>query len=100
MRAVAAIVLLLAAAARSASSSEAKLGEVTILYTNDLHSAFDPIPVYWLPGSPKLGGAADLAGLVNEIAVAEDGAFMSPFLIAPTPRRDPALSRFRSRPAV
>ena len=35
--------------------------EVTILYTNDFHSAFDPIPAYWLPGTPHLGGAAQLA---------------------------------------
>src|SRR5215469_5404882 len=39
--------------------------DVTILYTNDFHSAFDPIPAYWLPGSPRLGGAAQLATLVN-----------------------------------
>ncbi|HJQ22636.1 MAG TPA: bifunctional UDP-sugar hydrolase/5'-nucleotidase [Blastocatellia bacterium] len=41
--------------------------EVTILYTNDFHSAFDPIPAYWLAGSPRLGGAAHLATLVNQI---------------------------------
>jgi 2',3'-cyclic-nucleotide 2'-phosphodiesterase (5'-nucleotidase family) len=40
--------------------------EVTILYTNDFHSAFDPIPAYWLPGEPKLGGAAQLAALINQ----------------------------------
>src|SRR5581483_7406696 len=41
--------------------------EVTILYTNDFHSAFDPIPAYWLAGAPRLGGAAHLATLVNQI---------------------------------
>ncbi len=39
--------------------------EFTILYTNDFHSAFEPIPAYWLPGSPLLGGAAHLATLVE-----------------------------------
>ena len=29
--------------------------DITILYTNDFHSAFDPIPAYWLKNSPKLG---------------------------------------------
>jgi 2',3'-cyclic-nucleotide 2'-phosphodiesterase (5'-nucleotidase family) len=37
------------------------------MYTNDFHSAFDPIPAYWLKGSPKLGGAAQLATLINQI---------------------------------
>lgn len=40
-------------------------GEVTLLYTNDFHSAFDPVPAFWLPGSPRLGGAAQLATLVE-----------------------------------
>ena len=40
--------------------------ELTILYTNDFHSAFDPIPAYWLPGEPKLGGASQLAALINQ----------------------------------
>ena len=40
--------------------------DLTILYTNDFHSAFEPIPAYWLPGSPRLGGAAHLAALVEQ----------------------------------
>ena len=39
--------------------------DLTILYTNDFHSAFEPIPAYWLRGSPRLGGAAHLATLVE-----------------------------------
>jgi 2',3'-cyclic-nucleotide 2'-phosphodiesterase (5'-nucleotidase family) len=60
------------AAARTLGAAHADLGrlgggrhELTILYTNDFHSAFDPIPAYWLPGSPRLGGAAHLATLVE-----------------------------------
>jgi 2',3'-cyclic-nucleotide 2'-phosphodiesterase (5'-nucleotidase family)/nucleoside phosphorylase len=43
--------------------------EVVILYTNDFHSAIEPIPAYWLPGEPKpnLGGAAHLMTLVERI---------------------------------
>jgi len=26
--------------------------KLRLVYTNDFHSAFDPIPGYWLPGSP------------------------------------------------
>ena len=40
---------------------------VTILYTNDFHSAFDPILAYWLKGMPKLGGAAQLTTYINQI---------------------------------
>ena len=39
--------------------------DLTLLYTNDFHSAFDPIPGYWLPGSPRLGGAAHLATAIE-----------------------------------
>lgn len=39
--------------------------KLRLVYTNDFHSAFDPIPGYWLPGSPRLGGAAHFATLVE-----------------------------------
>lgn len=38
---------------------------LTLLFTNDFHSAFEPIPAYWRAGSPRLGGAAHLATLVE-----------------------------------
>ena len=50
--------------------------EVTILYTNDFHSAFDPIPAYWLKGSPKLGGAAQLTTLINQIRKRDQTVFL------------------------
>lgn len=50
--------------------------EVTILYTNDFHSAFDPIPAYWLKGSPRLGGAAHLSTLINRIRRREQRVFL------------------------
>ena len=50
--------------------------EVTILYTNDFHSAFDPIPAYWLPGEPKLGGAAQLAALINQYRGRAETSFL------------------------
>ena len=50
--------------------------QLTILYTNDFHSAFEPIPAYWLPGSPRLGGAAHLATLVDRERAAAPGAFL------------------------
>ena len=55
--------LLADAASRGLAGGEHRL---TLLYTNDFHSAFEPIPAYWLPGSPRLGGAAHLATLVEQ----------------------------------
>jgi 5'-nucleotidase/UDP-sugar diphosphatase len=50
--------------------------ELTLLYTNDFHSAFDPIPAYWLPGSPRLGGAAHLATLIDRQRAAARTTFL------------------------
>jgi len=70
----------LAAAARHARADIGKLGggthEFTILYTNDFHSAFAPIPAYWLQGTPRLGGAAHLAALVERERAAAGTSFL------------------------
>ena len=58
------------------AGDDAAVREVTILYTNDFHSAFDPIPGYWLPGSPRLGGAAHLATLMDKIRAREKPVFL------------------------
>lgn len=50
--------------------------EVTLLYTNDFHSAFEPIPAYWLDGSPRLGGAAHLATLIQQERAAATTSFL------------------------
>src|ERR671927_1734407 len=70
---------LLASTSLTAGAVSAQTGaarEVTILYTNDFHSAFDPIPAYWLPGEPRLGGAAQLASLINEYRRREKTTFL------------------------
>ena len=50
--------------------------DITILHTNDFHSAFDPIPAYWLKGSPNLGGAAALTTMINQIREKEKTSFL------------------------
>jgi 2',3'-cyclic-nucleotide 2'-phosphodiesterase (5'-nucleotidase family) len=67
--------LLLSAASRAQRAGE-PAREVTILYTNDFHSAFDPIPAYWLPGAPKLGGAAHLAALIQQVRRRDPTVFL------------------------
>jgi 5'-nucleotidase/UDP-sugar diphosphatase len=61
------LLTLITGAGLQAAATQRSVREVTILYTNDFHSAFDPIPAYWLKGTPKLGGAAQLATLINQI---------------------------------
>lgn len=64
----------------STQAGVGKLGggshQFTILYTNDFHSAITPIPAYWLPGSPKLGGAAHLAALIERERAASNTTFL------------------------
>lgn len=49
---------------------------VTLLFTNDFHSAFEPVPAFWLAGSPRLGGAAQLATLVERERDAAETTFL------------------------
>jgi len=78
MRSTRPLALLLAAVliAGALTAAEAPEKQVTIVYTNDFHSALDPIPAYWLPGSPRLGGAAQLSTLVNRIRERERPVFL------------------------
>lgn len=72
--AAAALALTLGLAPKARADETAR--EVTILYTNDFHTALDPIPAYWLPGSPRLGGAAQLASLVESIRARDETVFL------------------------
>jgi 2',3'-cyclic-nucleotide 2'-phosphodiesterase (5'-nucleotidase family) len=68
------LLFLLAAAPRAAHAQAAR--DIVILYTNDFHTALNPIPAYWRPGSPRLGGAAWLAGLANRVRAREHTVFL------------------------
>lgn len=50
--------------------------QVTLLYTNDFHSAFEPVPAFWRPGAPRLGGAAHLASLIEQERAAAATSFL------------------------
>jgi 2',3'-cyclic-nucleotide 2'-phosphodiesterase (5'-nucleotidase family) len=47
------------------ASEEDPIREVTILYTNDFESAWDPIPAFWRDDVELVGGIAQLATLVD-----------------------------------
>jgi len=70
------VVALALAVAATAAEAEEAAREVTILYTTDFHSALDPIPAYWLPNAPRLGGAAQLAGFVERVRARDETVFL------------------------
>ena len=50
--------------------------EVTILYTNDFESAYDPIPAFWRDDLEMVGGVAQLATLIDAERDRADLAFL------------------------
>ncbi len=49
---------------------------ITLLFTNDFESAFDPIPAFWREDVEFLGGAAELATMIDSIRQAEETVFL------------------------
>lgn len=66
----------IAGAGRDAGRLGGGAHDLTILYTNDFHSAFDPVPAFWRRGSPRLGGAAHLATLIDRERAATPASFL------------------------
>ena len=56
--------------------SSSGVQELTLLFTNDFESAFDPIPAFWRDDVEYLGGAAQLATMVDSIRAAEEMVFL------------------------
>ncbi|MGI9544731.1 MAG: bifunctional metallophosphatase/5'-nucleotidase [Cyclobacteriaceae bacterium] len=50
--------------------------EVTLLFTNDFESAFDPIPAYWRDDIEYLGGAAELTTMIDSIRQSESLVYL------------------------
>ncbi len=53
-----------------------RVREVTILYTNDFESAYDPIPAFWRDDLEMVGGVAELATLIEAERERADLAFL------------------------
>ncbi|MBT8078261.1 MAG: bifunctional metallophosphatase/5'-nucleotidase [Gammaproteobacteria bacterium] len=49
---------------------------VTILFTNDVESAYDPIPAYWLDDLATIGGIAHMTTLIDEIRSTEPNVLL------------------------
>ncbi len=49
---------------------------VTLLFTNDVESAYDPIPAFWLDELSQIGGIAEMSTLIQEIRSTEPNVFL------------------------
>lgn len=48
---------------------------VTLLFTNDVESAYDPIPAFWLDDQEMTGSIAEMTTLINSIRQSEPNVF-------------------------
>ena len=49
---------------------------VTLLFTNDVESAYDPIPAFWLDDQEMIGGIAEMTTLIRTIRQTEPNVFL------------------------
>lgn len=56
--------------------AQAEDRKVTLLFTNDVESAYDPIPAFWLDDLERIGGIAEMTTLINEIRATNPRTFL------------------------
>ncbi len=49
---------------------------VTLLFTNDVESAYDPIPAFWLDDISMIGGIAEITTLIESLRESEPNVFL------------------------
>ena len=49
---------------------------VTLLFTNDLESTYDPVEAYWRDDMKRIGGIAQLATLIEQFRASEENVFL------------------------
>ena len=49
---------------------------VTLLFTNDVESAYDPIDAFWIDDMDKIGGIAEMTTLIRELRESEPNVFL------------------------
>ena len=59
-----------------APSAAAEERIVTLLFTNDVESAYDPIPAYWLDDVSMIGGIAEMTTLIETLRESEPNVFL------------------------
>ena len=48
---------------------------VTLLFTNDVESAYDPAPAFWLDDISMIGGIAEMTTLIRTLRLTEPNVF-------------------------
>jgi 2',3'-cyclic-nucleotide 2'-phosphodiesterase (5'-nucleotidase family) len=64
------------AAGTTASTSTDTDRIVTLLFTNDVESAYDPIPAFWLDDIDMIGGIAEMTTLIETLRESEPNVFL------------------------
>ena len=49
---------------------------ITLLFTNDVESAYDPIPAFWLDDVAMIGGIAEMTTLIRTLRLTEPNVFL------------------------
>ena len=49
---------------------------ITLLFTNDVESAYDPIPAFWLDDISMIGGIAEMTTLIRTLRLTEPNVFL------------------------
>lgn len=49
---------------------------VTLLFTNDIESAYEPVPAFWLEDMERIGGIAEMSTLIRQIRESEANVFL------------------------
>ena len=70
------LALTLAACQPAAEVAEPDSTTVTLLFTNDVESAYDPIPAFWLEDQEMIGGIAEMTTLIKDIRQTEPNVFL------------------------
>ncbi|MFT5500664.1 MAG: 5'-nucleotidase/UDP-sugar diphosphatase [Woeseiaceae bacterium] len=68
--------ILLTCFAVTAGSQEDDDVVVTLIFTNDMESAYDPVPAWWIDGMERIGGIAELTTLIREIRRDQPNVFL------------------------
>lgn len=74
MRARVLLMILVGIAAATSRADDETI--VTLLFTNDIESAYDPVPAWWRDDMKQIGGIAELATLISRIRQEQPNVFL------------------------
>ena len=57
-------------------ASDAATRTITLLFTNDFESAYEPVPAFWRSDIARIGGVAELATLIDQVREESPHSFL------------------------